>query len=302
MSDKEIRDASTVVLLRDRTDDFEVLMMRRHKGHEFMANAWVFPGGRIDDRDLAVENEKFFADFDRFEAARRLGGDIDERRALALYVAALRETFEEAGILLATRHDEQDGLTFDDGEVRRRFQGYRDAVDGGVLGLVEVCRREKLELCAAELVYFAHWITPDFESRRYNTRFFAAMAPPGQEPSHDRGEMTELAWWTPGEAIESYRNSEIFLAPPTLRILEELSDYDSTRSLLGDLAKRGVPPAILPHLSSTTSGEVLLVLPGDPEYPDEDPAYAMATPIRHGVTRIVRRDGQWHSVHGDDGD
>ena len=291
----EIRDASTVVLVREGRAPFEVFMMRRAGGHEFMANAWVFPGGRIDERDCVDAAVDIIPGLDRPTAARCLGEEIDESTALGLYVAALRETFEEAGLLLASPAGEEQMLAIDDEDSRRRFDALRQKVDQGDLGLDELCRREGLVLRADRLIFFAHWITPDFESRRYDTRFFLAPAPTGQKPSHDDGELTHSTWWTPAEAIEKYREDEILLAPPTLRILEEIGTFESVDELVAELSKREHPPTILPHLLDSDASEVTLLLPGDPDYPWEDPALAAASPVRDDITRMIYRDGKWES-------
>ena len=293
-----IRDAATVVVIRGHQKSLQLLMLRRHHGHEFMANAWVFPGGSLDDRDGDPHLAKRIAGLDAGEAARRLGDGTEPERALALYVAALRETFEEAGLLLARRCGEDQPLALDDPAVSRRFEDFRTHVDEGRWGLAEVCRRENLILECDKLAYLAHWITPDFESRRYDTRFFIAPAPPQQRPSHDDGETTHRAWWTPGEAIERYRDGEILLAPPTLRILEELSDYSSFEQLFEDVRRRPAPPAILPHPIDGDSRELILTLPGDPEYPGEfsESTESTGEASRDGITRMVRREGQWFSI------
>ena len=294
--EKPIHDAATVVVVRDEGDPFQIFMLRRHGGHEFMANAWVFPGGRLDEADCSPQIAEFIPDLDPGEAARKLGGDLDGQVALGLHVAALRETFEEAGLLLARRADSGDPLVFGDPELREHFDELRGAVDSADLTMFELCRREGLLLEAEGLAYLAHWITPDFESRRYDTRFFAALAPAGQVASCDDGETTQGAWTSPQGAIERYRAEEILLAPPTLRILEELSAFSSPDELFDNLRRRDIPPTILPHPHPLESGEIALLLPGDPEYPTGDPKLAAATPIEEGVTRIVRRGDQWFSV------
>ena len=267
-------------------------MLQRHHGHDFMANAWVFPGGRLDEQDHVVD----VADLTARQAGRRLDDDTDPQTALALHVAALRETFEEAGLLLAHRSDDGSMITFDDSSTRSRFQAFRSAVDEGELDLAELCRREALVLRVSNLRYLAHWITPDFESRRYDTRFFVASAPPDQQATHDNGETTHGDWMSPHRAIERYRDDEILLAPPTLRILEELTTFSSTRHLFAELQTRDRPPAILPHPIQQDSADLVLVFPGDPDYPSDHPEMAMTSPVKSGVTRMIRRGDQWFSI------
>lgn len=293
----DIEDAATVVLVRPQGDPFQVFMLRRHRGHEFMANAWVFPGGRVDDRDRRFETADRIEGFDTTKAIRRLGGNVDASTALGIYVAALRETFEEAGLLLAHRRGDDEPVDLRGDEPRRHFASLRASIDDDSLTMAELCRREDLVLDATNLVYFAHWITPDFERRRYDTRFFLAPAPVHQQPSHDDGETTHDAWWTPNDAIARYRDGDILLAPPTLRILEQLADFDSIDDATEQLQCRGTPPTILPHPHPLESGDLALLLPGDPKYPSNDPKLAAAEPIENGVTRLIRRGDQWYSVH-----
>lgn len=297
MSTTRLKDAATIVVLREGEAPFEVFMLRRHHGHAFMANAWVFPGGKLDARDKEVVLKGQLSGLDADEAARRMGGKVDGETALGLYVAALRETFEESGLLLARRRGDDEVLSFEDPQTRRHFDELRRAVDEAEMGMGELCRGEDLVLCAEELIFFAHWITPHFESRRYDTRFFVAHAPSRQRPSHDERESTNSAWWTPEEAIERYRREEILLAPPTLRILEELAAYSSVEEAMDSLRKRPCPPTILPHLHEESSGEeMVLLLPGDPEFPAHDPRLSMAEPVVQAVTRMVCRQGQWYSA------
>ena len=278
----KLRNAATVVLLRPAEDSFEVFMLRRHRGHDFMAKVWVFPGGALDERDLVPEIEEVIDD-----------GDYT---ALGLRVAAIRETFEESGLLLAHRRGQDTTIALDDEDLAKQIETLRQGVDGGEIGMVEVCECENLVLDVDSLGYLAHWITPHFESRRYDTHFFVAPAPPKQLASHDDAETTNSAWWSPQEALAKYRNEEILLAPPTIRVLEELTDFSSLSELLNDLDRRPAPPAILPHAVGLDSDELVLLLPGDPDYPADDPRLADATPIKSGITRMVRRDGQWWSA------
>ena len=262
---KKIHLAATVVLLRITDEPLQVFLLRRHGGHEFMANRWVFPGGRLDDAD----------------------GD--------LRITALRETFEESGLLLARRPDEDHYLDLRDPRLADQFQALRHQVDQGALTLPQLLHQQNLEPAVEDLHFFAHWITPDFESRRYDTRFFAARAPAHQAATHDDGETTQGQWWTPTDAINAYRDGQILLAPPTLRVLEELAQITTPKAFFDDLQQRPAPPTILPHPLQLESGEVALALPGDPDYPDEHAELDHIEPVRDGVTRMILRDGQWFS-------
>lgn len=304
----EVRDAATVVLVRDGECGLEVLLMRRHRGHVFMADRWVFPGGRVDARDCDAGIEAYCAaGWEVERAAQRL--EEEEAAARGVVVAALREVFEETGILLVREEDE--------GEVQElfsrdseRWQAWRRKLDEGSASMVEFLAALSQEagtrvcLDPAALRYYARWVTPDFEVRRYDTRFFVARAPAGQAMQADARELVEGRWFTPADAIEAYRSGEILLAPPTLCVLEDLQKYtgeDAVEALLAD-ADRLPVPAIMPQLLARPAGEeVVLLLPGDVEYPNEvnmlercDGAMrSVETKERSGVTRVVQREGQW---------
>ena len=231
------------------------------------------------------------------QAARRLGRGVEPARALGLYLAGVRETFEEAGILLARPADAADDALVDltsDPEVADRFAAYRRQLIAGELSLTEFARREDLVVPLAGLGTFAHWITPYFERRRFDTRFFVAQAPRRQRPLHDAVETTDSAWMSPSAAIDRYRAGELTLGPPTLRTLEQLAAFDSADAVLA-FARDYQPPVILPHLVEDAD-QPLLVFPGDPQFPEDDPAYAPATPVDDDVTRMALVDGQWRSM------
>jgi hypothetical protein len=163
----------------------------------------------------------------------------------------------------------------------------------GQLSLSALAEREDLVLRMDQIGYFAHWITPYFEHRRFDTRFFVAVAPAQQRPLHDALETTDGLWIRPQEAIDRYRAGALVLAPPTLRTLEQLAAFTDVDSLLA-FAHTHRPPAILPHLAE--GDEIALLLPGDQAFPAGDPLYARATAVHDGCTRMVMRDGYWYSV------
>ena len=279
------RHAATIVLVRPRAGAGrpEVFLVKRHKNSGFMASAYVYPGGKLDAADahpdMLARTHGMTAD----DAHRRLlpaGSRLDDDAplgpdtALAVHVAAVREVFEEAGILLA------DGLDADEATLDR----WRTQM-GPALSFADLVTREALTLRPDQLHYFAHWITPDIEPRRYNTRFFLAVAPPGQEGYHDETETVDSAWLTPEEALDRYSRSEIQLAPPTLRTLEDMAGFDTPRSLLEGMVPATVP-TIMPRFD-TVDGAMTLLMPGDPLYPSLVPVT--------GPTRVVLEGGRWWS-------
>jgi 8-oxo-dGTP pyrophosphatase MutT (NUDIX family) len=141
-------------------------------------------------------------------------------------VAAIRECFEEAGVLLA-RHVDGDVVRFDEPDVAARFELERTAVHDGQRALVDLCTDEGLVLTAGDIHYVSHWITPVGEARRFDTRFFVARAPQAQEPLHDDGETIESLWVRPIDALDRFRSGDLGMFPPTVRNLEFLEAHDT---------------------------------------------------------------------------
>lgn len=270
----EPRDAATVLLVRDRVGGgFEVFMVRRHSKSGFMGGAFVFPGGKLDDEDRGDRLLARTAGRDPEGARAALGESGDPRHAVGLFVAALRETFEEAGVLLA---DGADPVALADA----RAELAAGADFGTVVEKLEV------ELRLDRLVPWARWVTPAVEPRRYDTRFFVAVAPPEQEADHDRHETTEAAWLTPQGALDRELAGEIQLPPPTMRTLEELATLGTTAEVMAHAASR-TPPFVDPVFLDE-DGSWVLALPGDPRHPTAERAVM-------GATRFVLSDGRWSS-------
>ena len=257
-----------------------------------MPDKWVFPGGRVEARDRIADRFQQLAALAPDEAVDRLGGAVDKPLAVGLHLAAVRETFEEARLLLAEPSDESRPVAIDDAKTIDEMDRWRHAIDDGDSDLEELADEFDLVFRADRLVYFAHWITPEFESRRYDTRFFVAETPPRQTARHDGDETTGGDWFRPDEAIERYRDGELQLAPPTLSVLEDFSRFAGVDELLEAIDSRPAPPAVHPHLLEDAD-EVTLVYPGDPEYPSDTGERTASMP--GGRTRMVRRDGQWFS-------
>ncbi len=277
-----IIDASTILILRDATPTFEVFMVKRHSKSSFMANAWVYPGGRLDPDDTTDAALSRIVDITPQNAAERLGLD-SPNRAAGLYLAGIRETFEEAGVLLARRSGSDAWLRLVDDETSVAFADYREQLQNYELSLSDLAAKEDLVFPCDELAFFSHWITPTFESKRFDTFFFLARAPVDQEPLHDAREVTAGEWVTPAAALDKFRAGDAYLAPPTIRTLERLAAFDSIDTAFASTVGN-LPAVILPHLD--TSGErPTLLLPGDPDYPDLE-EYALATPVTDGPTRM----------------
>ena len=284
-----VRDAATVILLRDRTEGpYEVFLMRRHRDQVFMGGAYVFPGGRLDQADADPELAACIGGFRAADAKRLLQEtDLPEATALGLFVAAIRETFEEAGVLLA-RDARGSVVDLADPETATRFSTYRLELHEERLTLAELVRREGLIFAPDLLIPYAHWITPEIESRRFDTRFFLARLPEGQVPVHDRMELTESSWMTPAFALAENEAGRIILMPPTLKTIEELLSFSNTAQLIKAARSQRIR-TILPEAFRTADGFGIR-LPHDSEY---TLAACKQLPHPRGSTRIVMEGGIW---------
>jgi len=265
-----VRPASTVLLVRDTDGDGEpdVFMVRRTMSAAFARGMYVFPGGRVDESDAAAEIRELCDGLDDDEASERLKVP---RGGLAYWVAAIRECFEEAGVLLARRSDDPDGalVTFADPDASARFAEARAKVHDGALSLGELCRREGLRLATDTIHYVSHWVTPFGETRRFDTRFFLAGAPAGQDAFHDDLETIESLWVRPSVAFARHESGEVVLMPPTLSNLQMVAGHRSAAAALEAASRLGTPPAIQPRLRLADDGRLLaIVMPGDPGYDD----------------------------------
>jgi 8-oxo-dGTP pyrophosphatase MutT (NUDIX family) len=266
----EIRPAATVMLVRDAPAHpgvdaetvLEVLMVRRNLKSDFVGGAYVFPGGAVDLADGGAEAEALCAGRSDAEASALLGFPSG---GLAYWVAVVRETFEEAGLLLARRDGGPD-LLAGDPEEEARLAAARLRVNVGSLRFLDLCRDEKLRLSVDQIHYFAHWITPRGAPRRYDTRFFVAAAPPGQRAAHDDGETIADVWITPEDALAQHRAGDIEIIFPTIRTLQAIGRFSTSTALLAAAAEASsAVPAIEPRVVPDGTG-MRIVLPGDPSY------------------------------------
>lgn len=256
--------AATLVLMRDRpAGPAEILLIQRHGRSKFAAGDYVFAGGKVEADDIPDDVEPFCRGLTPGEASARLGGDLTPRQALGYWVGAIREAFEEVGVLLAyDRGGEFVRFTPDNHD---RFEAHRKACQSANPAFFTMLREEGLTLATERLTYFAHWITPEEQPLRFDTRFFAAAAPPGQAPEVDGHEIVALRWSTPTEAFEALGRKEITLRLPTIKNLELLQAAGSrTEDILHALRARTVP-TIRPRVLQV-DGKPLAVLPGDPRW------------------------------------
>ena len=260
-------------------------MVRRHEGTAFMGGAHVFPGGRVDaaDRDATLVDESWC---DGIAFAKEQLAGMPPVEAVSYHVAAARELFEEAGVLLA-RDASGDFVSLASADDHTRFKQYRGEVHRGALTLREIMQREGLRLALDALVHFAHWVTPPVDTRRFDTRFFMTRVPPHQTPAHDETETTHSTWVTASDAIATAIAEEIILPPPTWTTIREIERFASVADAL-DWARRCRVVRREPTLVEQ-NGMRLLVMPGDALHPDT----AGDEPISE--TRFVWTRDRWRA-------
>ena len=246
------------MLVRDGDGGLEVFMLRRSLRSVFVGGAHVFPGGAVDTTDRLPDLHAICGH--RTDAAASAVLGVADG-GLAFWAAAVRECFEEAGVLLA-RDQAGDPVSFADPAVAARFEEHRERLNDGEATFLDVCTTERLTLDVAAIHYFAHWITPLGAPRRYDTRFFLAAAPADQVPLHDDREVIANVWVRPSDALDRGRAGEYELIEPTMRTLEALARFDTAGEVLDAARAVGLTPDIVPRMGRTNEG-VRIPLPGD---------------------------------------
>jgi len=293
------KNASTVILLRDKEPEgFEVFLLKRHEKSSFMGGNFVYPGGRVDRDDGSLELCSFSKGITLDEAHKILGRTTSPEESFAHWIAGIRELFEEAGVLLAYDHK---GSFFQikTRNEQEKFFNYRALLQKGGITICQLAQEEKLLFALDQLHYYAHWITPEARSERFDTRFFLARYPLGQEASHDQKETTAGVWLTPNEALEKNLKEEVFLSPPTLKTLEDLSRLKTIDEVYHSLKSRNIQP-ILPILTKVSDNS-LIIFPWDPEYLLYQRG-EIPSSINHGrpsqpddnTTRLILKKSIWH--------
>lgn len=237
--------ASTVLLLRDGAAGLEVFMVVRHHQIDFASGALVFPGGKADKQD--------------FDARMRecSTGGVDDADLFGAQVAALRETFEECGILLAT--DQATGAMID-GVRLADLQKYRQPIVEHELDFADFLCNEKLTLDCAQLGHFAHWITPEMMPKRFDTHFFVASAPEDHLALHDGHESVDSVWITPATALEEAAAGTRTIIFPTLRNIEKLAEFAGVAEAHA-YVESNTPYPVLPWIERRDDTQVLCIPP-----------------------------------------
>ena len=215
-----VEPAATLILLRDSSEGPQVLLQQRHPGAAFVGGAWVFPGGKVDPADHA-DAWLDHVDISHDRANRLLG--LDEG-GLAYWIAALRETAEEAGLLLARQSGAPipaDLVT----SVQRLLQEEPNR-------FLEFCQQHGLVLQTDAVRYLSRWITPEGLPRRYDTRFFLAPAPAGQQAEQDTHEVVNTCWITPERALDNVQRGDWLMVLPTIATLRQLCGFEDVATAL----------------------------------------------------------------------
>jgi 8-oxo-dGTP pyrophosphatase MutT (NUDIX family) len=290
--------AATVILLRDKEPHgFEVFLLQRHEKSSFMGGNFVYPGGRVDRDDGSTEIGSYSKGITSEEAQRILGGAFSPEESLSYWIAAIRELFDEAGVLLA--YDQKGNLLrLRNRDEQQKFSNYRGLLQKAELGICEMAKKENLLFALDQLQYCAHWITPEARSERFDTYFFLARYPSEQEATHDQKETTAGVWIAPREALDDNLGGGAILSPPTLKTLEDLSRFKTIDEIFTSV-KNAKIKTILPVLTKISSGPMIL-FPWDPEY-EVFRKGDIPSPMEHGrlsqpgdnTTRLLMKEGRW---------
>ncbi len=250
------RPAATVMLLRDGNDGMEVFMIVRHEKSDVHAGALVFPGGRVDpeDHELAMDAAVFAP----------LPG-VDARMA-ALYVAAVRETFEECGVLLARARGERALVSA--ARLSEIEEKHRGAISRHERSFGAILAAENLLMASESMAYFANWITPERSTKRFDTHFFLAAAPSDQVALHDGHEAVDSVWITPAAALEGAKAGTYLLRFPTQMNLQKLGRHTAPVAAM-EAARASRVVTVMSKQEKTSDGRRLLRLPLEAGYGGE---------------------------------
>ena len=272
-------DAASVLLLRDSDEGLQVLLMRRAQASQVLGGAYVFPGGKVDAEDHAPEMLQSLSEPPERLLARLHETTLEPARAAGLFMAALREAFEESGVLAG-----QDG---DGPALAAKLRGQVDS-----LGWHQSLRQAGQPLRTEALLPWSRWITPRqpaVTNKRFDTRFFVARICDDQEASHDNFETTDSVWLTPLQALARYAAGEIDLVAPQIMSLYELKAHRTVEQALDEARQR--PPALIEPHPFDDNGQRVLCYPGDERHP-------LAERAMRGPTRLLLVRGRFVPVGG----
>jgi 8-oxo-dGTP pyrophosphatase MutT (NUDIX family) len=280
-----VRDAATVVMLRDAPGGLEVFLIKRHGLSDVLGGAYVFPGGKVDAADALLDmSTQLDSAGEQLHGALGEPG-LDVASAAGCYVTALREAFEETGVLFARGADSVTAA--------RATTLMREGRSFG-----ETIAQLDLRLATSELSPWVRWITPKLAAvsgKRFDTRFFIAAVPPDQQPIHDNHEAVDSAWLSPRLALQQYWDHTIALAPPQIMSLAHLGRHRTVASVLAQ-AREGLPPLIEPE-SFEQDGLRVLCYPGDERHSVRQRALPGPTRLYYRNRRF-EPDGGFEALFG----
>jgi 8-oxo-dGTP pyrophosphatase MutT (NUDIX family) len=265
------------MVLRPTATGFEIFMARRHSKSRFLPDRFVFPGGRLEPGDsnpaalarLHGLNWRSGSEAPLFRDTPGVGAwdnvvPLSQEQQAGLWLAALRELFEEAGVLLAV--DETTGQHRDlnnDKTIAARFAAYRKAMAKNELDFIAMLEQEKLLLDTTRLVYYSHWVTPVTEPYRFDARFFLTQAPPNQTAASDNFEIFDGIWISPQEALRRYKEGSFNIIYPTRLHIERLANFATAEAALAAGRAKMIVPAMPDQLFDDEHGNPDFLLPED---------------------------------------
>ena len=262
-----IRSAATVLILADRPD-LQVLMLKRNARSIFVGDMWVFPGGAVDPEDGTPEADAVVEGLTDTQASKSLGID---KGGVAFWVAALRETFEEAGILLARTPGDDRLVDLSRSDTEERFATYRAGVNAGEVDFVSMVREQGLVLDGSGVHYVSRWVTPLGAPRRYDTRFFVTAMPEGQQALHDDDEAVHHEWIRPAEALALNESDEMLMMTPTVSMLNRLCRFRDAAEAITAAAGGTEDHNEMVRIRYGIEGPGRIAWPDDRDYGQADP-------------------------------
>lgn len=260
--------SATILLLRD-APDLQVLLVKRHYEIDFAAGALVFPGGKTNEEDAAEDwGELTDGDFHGPELAARIG--------------AIREAFEETGVLLArSKNGRGEGRPLVGAEIAQTLEPHRGPIDRREASFVELVRDYGLVLALDALVHFGHWITPAMMPKRFDTHFYLAPTPPEQLATHDGRETTDAVWLSPQQALDMSDAGQATIIFPTRMNLGKLAECKDVHAAMSRFASETVV-TVLPVIGQDESGNPCLHIPAEA-------GYSQTTEPLEAITNVARR-------------
>ena len=286
--------SATIILTREHQGELQVYLLRRSKKSEFMGGYYVFPGGMIEDEDLDYRVWEAHSDIGPEEILKKFGGNFSAIKPLAFCVAAIRETMEEAGILLA----------YGEKSIKDELEKIRALSASGKLTqgwFMERAVSLEWTIAFSALSRWSHWITPELMKHRYDTRFFITTMPSGQECRPDLRETSDGLWISAEKGLSGNMKGEIPLSPPTLVTLHDLLKYPTVWALVKEANQHQWGEVIMPRLVPLDKNSVILE-PWDPEYNsekveiDQDRLPGALLPVGEPFSRLWCSKGIWKPV------